>query len=586
MKKLAIIFLIAVLVPSLVLAWLALRSLRDQQFVLERQQTLLYQGITDAVAREVQNRIAEEQHRFVDEVNSLLGRSDPNLLARTFDEQIRSQWSLAKVGFTVTLHGQLLSPSPASSPEAQFFCTANSGFLMNKETAEVYFNNFSPKSAMQVAQSAAFEASNSANTKERQVLPQQQMAPMQNLNNVRTEQQQQFSKFTPSETEFRQLIGNDSEGMIARFLENKLNLLVWHRPQQMPNLVFGAQVDLERLTRELEAVVRLDPALQSEICVALLNDGAKPVVLSLAGFTTHWKRPFVATEIGEELPHWEVAAYLLNPEQLSKAAQVANITLGLLILMLVSSIGVGGWLIVQDINRQLALARQKTDFVSNVSHELKTPLTSIRMFSELLAEGRVPDPAKQKSYLNIISAEASRLTRLINNVLDFARMERGEKKYQMQLCDLVEVVRETCETFRPHLEEGGFAFRCLLPDAPVCLNADRDAISQVIVNLLSNAEKYSEERKEIDLELEHKGQGTSIVELRVYDRGPGVPKGCEGKIFEQFFRAHDALNSGTQGSGLGLTLARQIARAHGGDLVYRSREDGGSCFVLSLPLSA
>src|SRR5581483_2224501 len=135
-------------------------------------------------------------------------------------------------------------------------------------------------------------------------------------------------------------------------------------------------------------------------------------------------------------------------------------TLGLLIALLLLAIGVGGWLVVRDLNRQLALARQKTDFVSNVSHELKTPLTSIRMFSELLAEQRVADPAKQRSYLNIITAETARLTRLINNVLDFSRMERGEKKYNMQRCDLVALINETVETYRPHLESNGFKLSC------------------------------------------------------------------------------------------------------------------------------
>ena len=132
------------------------------------------------------------------------------------------------------------------------------------------------------------------------------------------------------------------------------------------------------------------------------------------------------------------------------------------------AIGVGSWLIVRSLNFELKLARQKTDFVSNVSHELKTPLTSIRMFSELLAEGQVADPAKQRSYLDsIITAEAARLTRLINNVLDFSRLERGEKKYNFQPCDLVEVVRTAAQTFRPHLEAGGFKFDCVLPDAAV-----------------------------------------------------------------------------------------------------------------------
>jgi signal transduction histidine kinase len=319
----------------------------------------------------------------------------------------------------------------------------------------------------------------------------------------------------------------------------------------------------------------------------------------------------VATEIGEALPHWEVAAYLVNPAQLTQTAHTAKLTLGLLVAVLVLAIGVGSWLIVRSLNSELKLARQKTDFVGNVSHELKTPLTSIRMFSELLAEGRVTDQAKQHSYLNIITAEAARLTRLINNVLDFSRMERGEKKYNFQPCDLVEVVRAAAQTFRPHLEAGGFKFDCVLPAAPISVRGDADALAQIIVNLLSNAEKYSNgpsstpsprpsgeragvrgtesellanNKREIILALARRESPLPYAEVKVLDRGLGVPRGSGEKIFEKFYRAHDSLNSGVQGSGLGLTIARQIARAHGGDVVYEPREGGGSSFILRLPI--
>src|SRR4029079_19712539 len=129
---------------------------------------------------------------------------------------------------------------------------------------------------------------------------------------------------------------------------------------------------------------------------------------------------FVAEEVGEVLPDWQLGVFLLNPGRLGHTARTLKLVIGLLVGLLVMAIGVGGWLIVRDLNQQLRLARQKTDFVSNVSHELKTPLTSIRMFSELLGEGRVTDPERTRQYLSIISAESSRLTRLINNVLDFA----------------------------------------------------------------------------------------------------------------------------------------------------------------------
>jgi signal transduction histidine kinase len=345
-----------------------------------------------------------------------------------------------------------------------------------------------------------------------------------------------------------------------------------------------------------------------EICLVVLDDTAKPVAASKhfadkfrsdknelwwtgpveslfrEAFKTDFKHPFVATEIGEALPHWEVAAYLRNPDQFKQSARTIQITLGLLIGILLTAIAAGSWLIVRDLNRQLTLARQKTDFVSNVSHELKTPLTSIRMFSELLAEDRVTDREKQKSYLHIITSEAARLTRLINNVLDFSRSERGEKKYNFDELDLAALTNETVATYRPHLESNGFRLDASIPTTPVGVRGDRDALAQIIVNLLSNAEKYSNGKKEIVVEVAPPEHAETCVCVKVCDRGAGVPRGLEEKIFDQFYRVPDPLSSGVQGSGLGLTLARQIARAHGGDVIYSPRDGGGSCFSLQLPL--
>ncbi|HEY4414570.1 MAG TPA: HAMP domain-containing sensor histidine kinase, partial [Verrucomicrobiae bacterium] len=394
-----------------------------------------------------------------------------------------------------------------------------------------------------------------------------------------------LSHVVPAEAEFAQLIGNENDGMLARFLQNKLKLMFWHRLSTEPDLIFGAQLNLSRVVDGLRNLVQAEPDLRNEICVALLDDNAKPVASSRANFPANWKHPFVATEIGEALPHWEIAAYLINPTQFSQAAHTARLTLGLLIAVLVLAIGIGGWLIVRSLNLELKLARQKTDFVSNVSHELKTPLTSIRMFSELLAEGRVDDTAKQRSYLQIITAEAARLTRLINNVLDFSRLESGDTKYHFQPCDLVAVTRLAAESFRPHLEASGFQFTCELPEIKIPLRGDADALAQIIVNLLSNAEKYANGRKEITLQLEAKLAPLPHAEVRVLDCGSGIPRGSEAKIFEKFYRAHDSLASGIQGSGLGLTIARQIARAHGGEVAYEPRPGGGSCFILRLPLT-
>jgi signal transduction histidine kinase len=745
MKKVALVFVIAVLLPSLVLAWLAVRSLRDQQFLLERQQSLLDQRVTDALAQNISDYLAQRQQEFAAQVESLAANRDAQTVAAQFDNQIRQRWPLAEVGFCVTVSGKILSPAPNVRPEAQLFRLDNGGFLGNREPVEVYLNanntivgggnsgannafnysrgqanqsslalnnvtansaaeaparlqqqlkpsgqpatlaaNNSPSSGVGggggfgggggannssrslPAQSASpaisfYADSISSNAQQKQelataqglsapapaaTLPSQQLAldetaakkdaasqpQTQNGINYKTAQvrkvspqsqiyqapdrtkteagadepQNNLSKAIPAEAEFRQLIGDQTDGMLARFLQNKLKLMFWHRLGAEPDLIFGAQLNLDRVVDGLRGLIPPDPALQNEICLALLDDNAKPVAVSRANFQANWKRPFVATEIGDALPHWEVAAYLINPAALTQAAQTTRFTLGLFIAVLVLAIGVGSWLIVRSLNAELKLARQKTDFVSNVSHELKTPLTSIRMFSELLAEGRVADTAKQRSYLNIITAEAGRLTRLINNVLDFSRMERGEKKYNFQPCDLAAVVRGIEQTFRPHLEAGGFKFICELPDMPVPVRGDADALSQIIVNLLSNAEKYSPGSagilpassslptrrqdagapgKEITLQLAQRQSPLPHAEIKVLDCGAGIPRGSEEKIFEKFYRAHDSLSSGVQGSGLGLTIARQIARAHGGDVAYEPRDGGGSCFIVRLPIS-
>ncbi len=673
MKKVALVFVLAVLLPSLVLAWLAVRSLHDQQFLLERQQSLLFQRVTDTLAQSVSSQLAQRQQEFAAQVEQLATAKDPRALGAQFDDLIRQHWPLAEVGFCVTPTGKILSPVATARKEAQTFFADNGRFLGNREAVEVYgsFNNvgsqaaggnafarnsaspvtakdsslnyFSSRSQSKpepaaVAQSqpmaaaapqetvalsdaiakkdqstpASQNALNYKTAQTRKVSPQSQSFQMEDKTKeavVVDEVQNNLSRVVPAEADFGQLIGSENDGMLARFLQNKLKLMFWHRLNREPDLIFGAQLNLNRVVDDLRELVQAEPALRGEICLALLDDNAKPVILSRPDFKANWKRPFVATEIGEALPHWEIAAYLVNPAQLTQAARTAQLTLGLLIAVLVLAIGVGSWLIVSNLNSELKLARQKTDFVSNVSHELKTPLTSIRMFSELLAEGRVADQAKQRSYLNIISAEAARLTRLINNVLDFSRMESGEKKYHFQPCDLTEVVRTTTETFRPHLEAGGFRFDCELPSSPISVRGDADALSQIIVNLLSNAEKYSgpmerrplarlgdvdSERagsetsapgKEIALKLAQKQSQLPHAEIKVLDRGSGVPRGSGEKIFEKFYRAHDSLASGVQGSGLGLTIARQIARAHGGDVAYEPRDGGGSCFVLRLPIS-
>jgi signal transduction histidine kinase len=608
LSKFALIFVLAILLPSVVLGWLALDSLRNQEFVFERQQELLLQGTSDTLAERIRGFLGEKVSEFGEQVNQLASSTD--IVA--FDERIRAIWPVATVGFVVTLDGKLVAPSLKGDQSAQRFLEANSRFLTNAESAEVYQQPVQPapqavgaqdESESQRRQKSEFikstpgtprpkvegAAGETAQQNAKVLEPADSMSKLAGVAspgpvagaqrmiarsvNPQKELKQSdtaISNVLPAEAEFHQLIGTAMSGSVARFVGNELFVLFWHRTTVNPELVFGAEVNLNGFTNDFARLITPDYDLAKTVCVALLDDKGKPIVTTAPGFATNWKRPFVATEVGEVLPHWEIGLYLLNPASANQIATSVQRSVGTTIGLLFCAIGIGSWLIWRDLGRQVQLARQKTDFVSNVSHELKTPLTSIRMFSELLANN--PDQDRQKRYSEIIVNESSRLTRLINNVLDFARMERGETKYERAVFDLNELVRETLRSFRPNFASTGVDSTYL----PVLGN--RDAIAQVLLNLLSNAEKYGDGRIDVTTHRSENGLAT----VQVSDRGPGVPHGSEQKIFEQFYRAHHSLNSGIQGAGLGLTLARQIARANGGDVIYEPRPGGGSRFAIQL----
>jgi signal transduction histidine kinase len=289
--------------------------------------------------------------------------------------------------------------------------------------------------------------------------------------------------------------------------------------------------------------------------------------------------------VSELLPRWEAAAYLTDPTLVASRARLAGLILWTLVALTTVSIAGGGTLVLRSVAAEVRLARQKTSFVANVSHELKTPLTSIRMYAEMLQEGRLRDPARRRKYLGTIVEESQRLTRLVNRVLDFARLERGERAYRFQSLDLEELCRGVLANERPRLEQAGFRLDFRAPErrpggAKMQVRGEPEALAQVLLNLIGNAEKYSGRRKEITLEVSRESGRTRI---RVLDRGPGIPPGAAKHLFREFYRADDSLTNPVQGSGLGLAIARRIVRDHGGELAYLPRPGGGSIFQVELP---
>jgi signal transduction histidine kinase len=234
-----------------------------------------------------------------------------------------------------------------------------------------------------------------------------------------------------------------------------------------------------------------------------------------------------------------------------------------------------------DMRREVASAKVRTEFVESVTHELRTPLASIRMFAETLRHRAPAAGPMQAECLDTIIGESERLTRLVDNVLDFSKIEQGRKIYRLAPVELARVVEAVVRTMRYPLERKRFALEVTVsPDLPA-IAADADALEQAILNLLSNAVKYSGEAREIRLRVDRDGDDAVI---RVQDKGVGIAPDQHRRIFERFYRAPTPASGETTGAGLGLTLVEHIARAHGGSVTVESAPGQGSTFSIRLPI--
>jgi signal transduction histidine kinase len=310
-------------------------------------------------------------------------------------------------------------------------------------------------------------------------------------------------------------------------------------------------------------------------------------VLDRAGRPVYASRPLegaervLAVSIGESLPAWRVALY--QPEGLSptdavrRQAAIFTAAFGLLLVVIVLGLGAT----YRAVRRETEMARLKSDFVANVSHDLKTPLSLIRMFAETLEMNRVPDEATRREYYGVITRESERLTRLIDNVLDFSRIEGGRQRYDIALHAVEPVVHEVLEAFRYPLAQQGFKLDvAVAPDLPE-VPLDPAAIKQALANLVDNAIKYSGERRRLAVTARRDG---GEVRIEVADEGIGIPPSETERIFEKFYRIGRSETQGRRGSGVGLALVKHIVEAHGGRVTVDSRPGEGSRFTVRLPV--
>jgi signal transduction histidine kinase len=278
---------------------------------------------------------------------------------------------------------------------------------------------------------------------------------------------------------------------------------------------------------------------------------------------------------------WSIALQgdFASPEKWAHVNFTYNMNLSV-ILALVLLAGIG--LTIRTALREMKLSAMKNEFVSNVSHELRTPLSSIRVFGEFMRRGRVEDPDKVREYGSYIETESRRLTQLINNILDFSRIESGHIAYNFEATDLEELLTGTLATLSVRLRDKGFEVSYDGPEDPLPeIRLDANAIDRAVANLLDNAVKYSNEDRRIGVELSRNGESVAIA---VSDHGIGIARNELERIFERFHRVSTGLVHDVKGSGLGLTLVRHIAEAHGGRVTVESEPGRGSIFTIHLPV--
>jgi two-component system, OmpR family, phosphate regulon sensor histidine kinase PhoR len=257
-----------------------------------------------------------------------------------------------------------------------------------------------------------------------------------------------------------------------------------------------------------------------------------------------------------------------------------NVLFGILTLSFVLALVTGAVLALVFIRREANLSELQADFVSKVSHELRTPLTAIRLFVETLERSR-EDPKTQAKCIEALSIESEKLTRRIERLLDWGRMEAGRKQYELVEQPIGTVIEQAIEAFSPLRARDDLVFECeIAPDLPPAL-VDRHALVDALVNLLSNASKYGGAPPRVVLRAHASAKGGVAIE--VSDNGEGIPRSEHSRIFEKFYRIDDRLSRAREGSGLGLAIVQHIVRAHKGRITVNSAKGQGSTFTISLP---
>ncbi len=358
-------------------------------------------------------------------------------------------------------------------------------------------------------------------------------------------------------------------GWYAWYWGDEMNLIRWVRRKD--GMLVGAELDPARLAADIIAL--LPDAAPADALLRLRNERGVILYQWGADVPDHPPAPAAVRPLESPLAAWRLEYLDVAPVRSTPPPfwLLGVVSLGCLLML-----ALAGYL-YRAHRREVEIAGQRVSFVNQVSHELKTPLTNIRMYSELLERELAEDEDKPRHYLGVIRTESERLSRLIANVLSFARSERSKLEISPRPASITQIVSGTLETFRPVLDQAGIEVVTRLPDDDTAM-IDADAVEQVLNNLVGNVEKYAAGGGRLEIAASRAGE---MLEVRVTDAGPGIPSDQREKIFDAFHRVDDRLTGPAAGTGIGLSVARELARLHGGDLRLLETDEG-ACFSLTL----
>jgi signal transduction histidine kinase/tetratricopeptide (TPR) repeat protein len=317
-----------------------------------------------------------------------------------------------------------------------------------------------------------------------------------------------------------------------------------------------------------------------------LDDITKVVISDLAGNVLMGEKNLpsemtTTTEFFEDnFPPWRIEFFRSKTGALGDLDIKRNFyfwTILTLVVVLIS----GAVLISRAIAHEMAVLKLKSDFVSSVSHEFKSPLTSIKALAERLREGKVKDSDKMERYYSLITQDVDRLTHLVRNILDFSKIEEGKREYEFVETDVGQLVMKQIDDLKKDEFSKGLEIQTHISEDIPPLDVDREALSQAFNNLLDNAVKFSPKRKQIEVNV--KKDNLDVV-IEVKDRGIGIPTHELNRIFDKFYQGKNTVRISGKGTGLGLTLIKHMIEAHGGRIEVWSQVGEGSTFTIILPI--